>query len=199
MEEFIMALASKEPVPGGGGASALMGALSAALCSMVANLTSGKKKYAEYQQEIEEILTNMETAIGKLQELMKKDEEAFAPLAKAYSIPKDQPDREEILEKALVKAAEVPLELAEEVSGLIPVLEALEEKGSRLAISDVAVAAAAAEGALKGAVMNVYINTKMMKNRELAEKMNRRALAMAEEGSDRCSRVYQRISNQLRG
>jgi formiminotetrahydrofolate cyclodeaminase len=176
-----------------------MGALSAALCSMVANLTSGKKKYAEYQQEIEEILTNMETAIGKLQELMKKDEEAFAPLAKAYSIPKDQPDREEILEKALVKAAEVPLELAEEVSGLIPVLEALEEKGSRLAISDVAVAAAAAEGALKGAVMNVYINTKMMKNRELAEKMNRRALAMAEEGSDRCSRVYQRISNQLRG
>lgn len=199
MKEFLTDLSSKEPVPGGGGASALLGSVAAALCSMVANLTDGKKKYAQYQEDIERILKEMETAIWKIQAYIEKDAEAFVPLAKAYSIPREQSDREEILEQALQEAARVPMELAQLIYTLVPVMEELEVKGSRLAISDVAVAATACRAALEGAVMNVYINTRLMKNRGLAEDMNRRAMELAEDGSVRCQGVYQRIMKSLVG
>ena len=197
MEQFLKELASKEPTPGGGGASALLGSVSAALCSMVANLTTGKKKYAQYQEDIERILKEMETGIWKIHGFIEKDAIAFAPLAQAYSIPKDQPDREQILEKALLDAAVLPMELTETLYALVPVMEELELKGSRLAISDVAVAAAACEGALKGAVMNVYINTRLMKDKEKANAMNQKAMELEEDGSRRCREVYVRIRQSL--
>ena len=197
MEQFLKELASKEPTPGGGGASALLGSVSAALCSMVANLTTGKKKYAQYQEDIERILKEMETGIWKIHSFIEKDAIAFAPLAQAYSIPKDQPDREQILEKALLDAAVLPMELTETLYALVPVMEELEIKGSRLAISDVAVAAAACEGALKGAVMNVYINTRLMKDKEKANAMNQKAMELEEDGSRRCREVYGRIQQSL--
>ena len=197
MEQFLKELASKEPTPGGGGASALLGSVSASLCSMVANLTTGKKKYAQYQEDIERILKEMETGIWKIHSFIEKDAVAFAPLAQAYSIPKDQPDREQILEKALLDAAVLPMELTETLYALVPVMEELEIKGSRLAISDVAVAAAACEGALKGAVMNVYINTRLMKDKEKANAMNQKAMKLEEDGSRRCREVYVRIRQSL--
>ena len=197
MEQFLKELASKEPTPGGGGASALLGSVSASLCSMVANLTTGKKKYAQYQEDIERILKEMETGIWKIHSFIEKDAIAFAPLAQAYSIPKDQPDREQILEKALLDAAVLPMELTETLYALVPVMEELEIKGSRLAISDVAVAAAACEGALKGAVMNVYINTRLMKDKEKANAMNQKAMELEEDGSRRCREVYVRIRQSL--
>ncbi|MFI3213444.1 MAG: cyclodeaminase/cyclohydrolase family protein, partial [Eubacteriales bacterium] len=172
IKDFFEELSSGSPTPGGGGASAMIGMVCSALCSMVGNLTSGKKKYAAYQSDIEEVLVQAKAATERLYQLIDEDALAFAPLAKAYGIPKDQADREEILEAALVVAARVPMEIVEEVYKLIPMMEQLVDKGSRLAISDVAVAAAACESALKGAVMNVYINTKLMKNREVAIDMN---------------------------
>ena len=126
MEQFLKELASKEPTPGGGGASALLGSVSASLCSMVANLTTGKKKYAQYQEDIERILKEMETGIWKIHSFIEKDAVAFAPLAQAYSIPKDQPDREQILEKALLDAAVLPMELTETLYALVPVMEELD-------------------------------------------------------------------------
>lgn len=197
MKTFFEELSSASPTPGGGGASALIGMVCSSLCSMVGNLTSGKKKYAQYQDEIEEILQYMKEATERLYTLIEEDAKAFAPLAKAYGIPKDQSDREEILESALVVAGQVPMTIVKEVYGLIPMMEQLVEKGSRLAISDVAVAAAACEGALKGAVMNVYINTKLMKNRDIAEQMNREVKELVEVGCERCTAVYEKITSQL--
>ena len=197
MNVFLSKLSGKEPVPGGGGAAALIGALSAALCSMVANLTAGKKKYAQYQEDIERILHEVEKKIWELYSYIDKDAEAFGPLAEAYGIPKEQPRREEIRQKALQEAAEIPLKLAEALYTLIPILEELEEKGSRLAISDVAVAAVACRAALEGAVMNVFINTGLMKDMEKAALMNRRARELTEEGSRRCQAVYERIKEDL--
>lgn len=196
IRDFLACLASKEPVPGGGGAAALIGSVSAALCSMVANLTTGKKKYACYQEDIDRILGQMETTIYGLYAYIKKDAEAFEPLSKAYGIPKDQPDREEILQNALKEAAQVPLELAGELYGLIPVLEELAEKGSRLAISDVAVAATACRAALEGAVMNVYINTGLMQDKELAGQLNQKAMELSREGAKRCQAVYDKIAEE---
>ena len=109
MDNFLAVLSSSEPVPGGGGAGALMGATAAALCSMVANLTSGKKKYAEYQSDIERIIRNMNYEIKVFLALINKDAEGFYPLSRAYSIPKDEPGREQTLEQALVLAATYPI------------------------------------------------------------------------------------------
>ena len=197
--DFLMELSSKEPVPGGGGAAALMGAMAAALASMVANLTTGKKKYACYQEDIDRILGEMEIKVKGLYEYVQKDAQAFIPLAEAYRIPKEEPGREEILEEALVKASEIPLELAEVLYALVPVLEELEEKGSRLAISDVAVSASACRAALESAVMNIYINTGLMKDRTRAVAMNERARQLTEDGGRRCQAIYERIGKNLCG
>ena len=197
INEFTSQLSSAAPVPGGGGASALMGAVSASLCSMVGNLTSGKKKYAEYQQDIERIIDEAVRLNEKMLTLIEKDAEAFEPLAKAYSIPKEEPGRDEILEKALYEAAMAPLEIvkcSKEVSALITELVV---KGSRLAISDVGVAAAACEACAKGASMNVYINTKLMKDREVAAKLNAETIALVDVVSASCKAAYDEVKGGL--
>ena len=194
MNKFLDELSSSAPVPGGGGASALIGAIGCALCSMVANLTTGKKKYVQYQERIDELLPFLENMRGALMEDIKLDADAFYPLSQAYSIPKDAPDRDKIMEEALLTASNAPMKIIEDVSKLVPVLEELEVIGSRLAISDVAVAAAACSAALKGAVMNIYINTKSMKNREVAEAMNQKAKELVGDGTARCDAVYKKIS-----
>lgn len=193
MKQFLENLSSKEPVPGGGGASALIGAISSALCSMVANLTTGKKKYAQYQNRIDELLPILEQLRTDLLLDIQKDADAFYPLSQAYSLDKNTPDYDKIMEEALLTASNAPMKIVEDVSRLVPILEELEQIGSRLAVSDVAVAAAACSAALKGAVMNIYINTKSMKNRETAEAMNKRAKELSEDGVKRCDKVYEKI------
>ena len=197
MNEFLNELASSAPVPGGGGASALVGGVSCALCSMVANLTTGKKKYAQYQERIDELLPYLEELRGELLADIKLDADAFYPLSQAYSIPKEEPNRDAIMEEALLTASNAPMKIVEDVSKLVPVLEELEVIGSRLAISDVAVAATACATALKGAVMNIYINTKSMKNREVAEAMNAKAKALVADGTARCEAVYEKIASGM--
>lgn len=197
MNDFLTALSGKDPVPGGGGAAALMGAVSAALGSMVANLTTGKKKYAQYQEDIERLLKDLEIALWDIYEYIKKDADAFVPLAEAYSIGRDEPGRDEIIEEASLRAALVPMELTEKLYTLIPFLEELEIKGSRLAISDVAVGAVACKAAMESAVMNIYINTGALKDRKKAEELNIRAMELTKDGSRRCQDIYDRIRNIL--
>jgi len=197
MKTFLTDLSSKEPVPGGGGASALVGAIGCALCSMVGNLTTGKKKYADYQGRLDELLPWLEAHREVLLADIKKDADAFYPLSQAYSLDKNDPATEGIMEKALKEAAEAPMQIVKDVYALVPVLEELADNGSRLAISDVAVAAAACHAALRGAVMNIYINTKSMKNRELAESMNKEANQMVTEGCKRCDAVYEKIATGM--
>jgi len=197
LNEFTAALSSGEPVPGGGGASALMGAQAAALCSMVSNLTSGKKKYAEYQADIERILGCARALADDMLALIEKDAEAFEPLSKAYSIPKDTEGRDEILENALLEAAKAPLEIVLKARDIAKLIEELADKGSRLAISDVGVAASACEACAKGGAMNVYINTKLMKNREVAEDFNRQTVAAVDEVTAICAAAYTKVKDGL--
>ncbi len=197
MKDFLKTLASSSPTPGGGGAAALTGSVAAALGAMVANLTTGKKKYAAYQEDINRILPFLEAQVWEILAFIEKDAEAFGPLAEAYKLPKDDPKQAEMMEKALLDAARVPLELAEKVYALIPYLEELEVKGSRLAVSDVAVAAVNCKAAIDGAVMNVYINAGSLKNREMAEALNRKAMRLSEDGGARCQGIYERIRAAL--
>ncbi len=198
LNDFIKELSSKSPVPGGGGASALIGAVAAALCSMVANLTSGKKKYADYQDDIDRIIGKMNSSIRSLMNLIVKDAEVFLPLSEAYSIPKEQPGRDEILESALVNACSIPLEIIREAASLVDIIEELKIKGSRLAVSDVGVAASACRAALDGAAMNVYINTNLMKDKKYAAKVNEETACIVANSCKRLEKVYNDILNELR-
>lgn len=181
--DFISALSSNAPVPGGGGASAAVGALSAALGMMVTNLTIGKKKYADYEEDLMHARASLEDLRDRLIDLTDKDAEAFEPLSRAYSLPKDAPDYERIMEEALVTASLTPLDIMSTVLECAQVLEELVEKGSRLAISDVGVGIFFAQAAIEGASLNVYINTKMMKDKDRAQELNNRADAIIREGA----------------
>ena len=199
VDVFLTELASGAPTPGGGGASAVCGGIAAALGSMVGNLTSGKKKYAEYQEEIEATIAKCGVLVKEFEALGKKDEEVFAPLAKAYSIPKDQEGRDEILEAVLKDASTAPYEVVVKANETAKILERLAVIGSRLAISDVGVAAAACDTAAKGAAMNVYINTKSMKDRTYAEDLNRKTDDLVNETSEICKKVYAEVKKVLIG
>ena len=196
---FLDELSSGAPTPGGGGASAVCGAVAAALGSMVGNLTSGKKKYAEYQEEIEATIAKCGILVKEFEALAEKDEKVFEPLAKAYSIPKDQEGRDKILEGVLREASTAPYEVVEKAYETALILERLAITGSRLAVSDVGVAAAACETAAKGAAMNVYINTKSMKDRAYAEELNQKTIDLVDRTAGICSKVYDEVKNILIG
>ena len=198
LDEFTAELSSAAPIPGGGGASALMGTLASSLCSMVGNLTSGKKKYAEYQADIESILEKAAVLTEEMKALIEKDAEAFEPLSKAYSIPKDTEGRDEILEEALRVAAIAPAEIVTKSMEVAQLIKELVIKGSRLAISDVGVAASACAACAKGAAMNVYINTKLMKNREFADELNRKTVSEVEEVVSICDEAYMAVLGGLK-
>lgn len=196
-------LASKAPVPGGGGASALGGALAAALGQMVANLTVGKKRYADVEEEMQQSLFALNILQMELMALADKDAEVFAPLAAAYGMPTEteeqKQEKERVMEERLLDATLVPLQMMEKASAILDILELLEKKGSRMAVSDVGVAVQFARTALTGAVMNVYINTKSMKNREKAEELNERAKKLIEVGTRQADEIYERVQKKLVG
>ena len=199
MERFLDALASGAPTPGGGGAAALAGALSAALASMVANLTTGKKRYAAYQAEIDDILTRTADLRAALYGFIARDAAAFEPLSRAYGIPKDAPGRAETLEAALHAAAEVPLALLETLCGLPPMLDRLTVIGSKLAVSDVGCSAALCRSAAECAALNVYINTRLMKNADFAAALNARTAAACQAILPACETVYAAVASRVKG
>ena len=199
MERFLDALASGAPTPGGGGAAALTGALSAALASMVANLTTGKKRYAAYQAEIDDILTRTADLKDALYGFIARDAAAFEPLSRAYGIPKDAPGRAETLEAALHAAAEVPLALLETLCKLPPMLDRLTVIGSKLAVSDVGCSAALCRAAAECAALNVYINTKLMKDADFAASLNARTAAAVQAILPACEAVYAAVAARVKG
>ena len=188
--QFLSELSSKAPVPGGGGASAAVGAFAAALGMMVTNLTIGKKKYADYEEEVKAVRDRLEGLRDQLIDLVDGDAVAFEPLSKAYSIPKDDPERDTIMENALYEASVVPMSIMETVLAAAKELEVLVEKGSKLAVSDVGVGILFAQAAIEGASLNVYINTKSMKDRERAAALDAKADAIIAEGAALKARIY---------
>ncbi len=197
VQQWLEALASSSPAPGGGGASALVGAIAASLGSMVGHLTDGKKKYAAYQADIERIMAETAALKDRLYGLIQADADAFVPLSAAYGIPKEDPARAETLESALRVAAEPPMAMLEALAELPPLLEELCEKGSRLAVSDVGCAAAFCSSAASGALLNLYVNTRLMQDKAYAASQNERASALEQEICRRCKVVYDIVKEGL--
>ncbi|MDY3238931.1 MAG: cyclodeaminase/cyclohydrolase family protein [Anaerovoracaceae bacterium] len=197
LNQFLEQLASAAPVPGGGGASALAGALGIALGNMVGSLTVGKKKYAAVEDEIRDLNEKAAALREELLCLVEKDAEVFEPLSKAYGIPKDDPGREEVMANVLKAAAEVPLAIMKKCCEALDLITVYADKGSVLAVSDAGCAASLCRAAMESAALNVYINTKSMADRQLAETLNREVCAMLQEYSQKADAIYQSVSGRL--
>jgi len=201
--EFLDILSSKEPVPGGGGACAYVGALSIALGSMVGNLTLGKKKYQEVEADIKELLIKSEELKLEFEKLVDKDAEAFFPLSQAYGLPKnteeEKDERNKVLQKALIGASVVPLNIARCCCEAIDLLEEYSKKGTRIAISDVGVGAYFAKAALMGAKLNVLINTNLMKDEILKESIEIELNELVEKYSSKAESIFLSVEKSITG
>lgn len=199
--EFVEVLASKAPVPGGGGASALVGAVGCALGNMVGSLTVGKKKYADVEAEIRSLQARCDDLQKELLTLIEEDARVFEPLSKAYGMPKNTEEEKakkaEVMERVLKEACSVPMEIMEKCCEAIDLIEVFANKGSVIAISDAGVGAAFLKGALEGASLNVFINTKSMADREYAQQLNQKANEMLEVFGEKAEQIFLEVKQRL--
>ncbi len=199
--EFITDLASSSPVPGGGGASALVGAVGMALGSMVGNLTLGRKKYAEVEPEIKQLLLKSAEITEQLKLLVSRDAEAFQPLSRAYGLPQtteaEKLERGKIMQAALIEAVQPPMEIARVCLQAIELQAEYARIGTRIAISDVGVGAAFCKAALQGAALNVFINTKLLKDTAVRQALEQEITELVARGSEQADLIYATVEAQL--
>lgn len=195
--EFTNVLSSKAAVPGGGGAAALVGGLGAALGGMVCNLTIGKKKYAQYEEEVKEILRKTEELQEDLLKMIDEDAENFLPLSKAYGLPKnteeERAEKERVLQEALKIACEVPIKIVRTSYEAIKLHEALVDKASKLAISDVGVGVQCLRSALISGQLNVIINISMIKDDDYVKRVKEETDTLVAEGTKIADEVYKKV------
>lgn len=179
--DFLDVLSSKAPVPGGGGAAALGGAIGMALSNMVGNLTVGKKKYADVEDEVKELLAKGYKVLEELIVLVDKDAEVFEPLSKAYGLPTETDEQKKFkadtMEECSKVACTVPMDIMRKSYEGIKIHERMGQIGSNLAISDVGCGVVFLKAALVSGMQNVLINVNSIKDQEYvkntSEEMNR--------------------------
>ncbi len=168
LQRFLDELASSSPTPGGGGAAAVMGAMGAALVSMMCNLTIGKKNYAAVEEEMKETLEKAENLRARLTDMIQADAEAFEQVMGAYGLAKDTDEqkqaRSRAIQTALRAATDVPLACARLCAEVIELSRVVAEKGNKNVLSDAGVAVLAGQGALKSAALNVHVNLAAIKD-----------------------------------
>lgn len=201
VEVFLQELASKQATPGGGSAAAVMGAQSAALTSMVCNLTIGKPKYVEVEQDMQALLKQSEALRLLLTDMIKADVDVFDKLMSCYGLAKntdeEKADRSRQIQAVLKEATIVPLECAKACAEAIKLSRVAAEKGNLGVISDAGVAAMAGYGALKSAALNVYINTGSLKDREFAEAKLQELEQIISSSEAEAEQVYQIVKDKL--
>lgn len=198
---FIDELASAAPTPGGGGASAYVGALAAAAASMVGNLTVGKKTYADVEDGVKASLARLSGLRGRLLHLVDEDARAFEPLSATYRMPKNTPDelaaRNKAMQAALVEASDVPLAIMRTIATVMDEVEFLAHHGSKLARSDAGVAAAFARAASDGASLNIYINAASMDDAARSAYYREEADSLAARTRERCDEVFEFVKTAV--
>ena len=181
---FLDQLASSAPAPGGGSAAALGAAIGAALVSMVANLTVGKKQYVDVEEDIQRILERSETLRRRCEELLEQDVAAYTMVSQAYKMPRDTDEQKEArsaaIQEALKGATSVPMALAEACVEILKLCPESAEKGNVRAVSDVGVGALMAEAALRAAALNVWINLGSIKDQDFVRTEGERLNALLE-------------------
>ncbi len=198
---FLDQLASSEPVPGGGSAAALGAALSAALLSMVCNLTIGKKAYKEHDATMREALERAQDLRQSATALMQHDTEAYTEVMQAYRLPKgtseEQGRRQQAIEEALHQATTIPLRIAACCSDLITLSETVARHGNRWAVSDAGVAVLLAEASLHSALLNVDINLASIRDARFAQEARRQVEELLKDLDERKAQVLSMVSERM--
>ena len=202
VKEFIDKVTGNDPVPGGGSVSALNGSLAASLAAMVANLTVGRKKYAEVNDEMEQISARMTEQSAKLLADVDRDAEAYDRVFAAFKLPKETDEekavRKEAIQRETKYAAEVPMEVARTASALLPMIDAAARRGNSNAVTDATVAMMCARTAVIGALLNVRINLTSITDEAFvkemsaeAERLERETLAAEQQVLEYVKTVFQ--------
>lgn len=199
--KFTEELFSKSPVPGGGGAAALIGAIGTALTGMVGNLTIGKKKYAEYERQIGQILEKAEKIRTDMIGMIDLDAECFLPLAQVYGIKavteEEIRNKEAVLEKALKTACRVPVDIVKAAYSSLKLHEELVNICTKLAISDIGVGVQCLRASLLGGYLNVLINLKMIKDMEYVDKTQKELQVLVRDGVRIADAVYEKVIKDI--
>jgi formiminotetrahydrofolate cyclodeaminase len=201
IQQFLDQLASKAPTPGGGSAAAIMGAMGAALVSMVCNLTVGKKNYEAVEGEMKDVLEQAESLRERLTDMVRADVEVFDRVMGAYGLPKDTDEqkqtRSQAIQEALKAATDVPLECARLCAEVVKLSKTVAEKGNRNVVSDAGVAVLAGYAALRSAALNVYVNAGAIKDEAFVssrlDELSRILGGMGEVNEE----IYQTVKNKL--
>lgn len=200
-DKFVDETFSKAPVPGGGGVAGLVGALGTALAGMVCNLTTGKKKYAQYEEDIQRLTKEAEAIKNSFLNMIDQDAENFLPLSKAYGLPTETDEQKkaknEILQDALKVACGVPIDLVRTSYKAIALHEELAVKGSALALSDVGVGVQLLRSALVSGWLNVLINISMISDAEYVSELRKELEPMVEDGTKQCDEIYEKVRAAL--
>lgn len=201
--QFVEVTASKEPVPGGGSVSALVGALGTALGRMVGSLTVGKKKYADVEEEMLSLMDEADGLQHELLDLVQKDIDIFQPLSELYGMKAETDEEKErkaqLMEAVLEDACRVPMEIMEKCGRAIELAGIFAEKGSRLAVSDAGASAIICKAALQAASLNVYINTGSMGNKRRAEELNDKCAIQLMTYNAMADEIFENVSKKLKG
>jgi formiminotetrahydrofolate cyclodeaminase len=196
-EEFVRALASDAPVPGGGGASALVGAIGVALGNMVGSLTVGKPRFADVDADVRALKTKADSLQQRLLELVAEDAECFEPLSLAYGMPKETDEQRALksraMEDCLRVACSVPLAIMEACCTAIELHQQFALKGTLIAISDIGVGVKLCQAALQGSSLNVFINSSSMTDRGYAAQIDSQAQAMLDDYLPRADAIFQDV------
>ena len=198
---FLDELASKAPTPGGGSAAAILGAMGAALVSMVCNLTIGKEKYAGVEEELKSVLDQAEKLRSRLTDMIQADVQVFDRVMASYGMPKGSDDekaaRSAEIQEALKAATDVPLECAIASAEVIKLSLAVAEKGNLNVISDAGVAVLAGYAALKSAALNVSINIGGIRDAAFVEDRRAQLLAAVDGCGWDTEEIYKIVEGKL--
>ena len=197
INEFCELTASKNPIPGGGGVSGLVGSLASSLSEMVCNLTIGKPKYIMQTSELESIKRELTILRLNLLDTINKDAENFLPLSEAYKMDKNDPNYENIMEECLKNAAKTPLLILKYCTRIVDLDERLAQIGSKISVSDAGTSVMLAHGAMYGAFLNIKVNTRLMKDFDYANSLNDEAVKLLDEYSVKALNVYDDVCKRL--
>ncbi|WP_042354889.1 cyclodeaminase/cyclohydrolase family protein [Bacillus rubiinfantis] len=199
--DFVAKLGSDEPAPGGGSASALAAAVGAALTRMVCELTIGKKKYAEFDEEMKPVLSSMKELTDKLLNAIDADTEAFNKVSAVFTMPKetdeDKEKRKAAMQEALQYATQVPYHTMELIlEGLELTAKAI-GKSNTNAASDLGVAALTMKSGLYGSWLNVLINIGGVKDEQFRNEYSEKGQALLAKGTEVADYIYDEIEKSL--
>lgn len=202
IRNYLDEIASSSPTPGGGNVSAFSGAAACSLGIMVCNLTIGKKKYADVEEEMKDIKFELAVAKEEFLNLAEKDNQAFEKVMESFKLPKDtdeqKKERSSRIEAATLGAAEVPAEVLKNCNKLISLFQSLAEKGNQNSVSDTGVAASLISTAAEGAFLNVLINCSSLSNQTVAQEILKKNEIMLEEVKEQGSAINSEIRKKLR-